>query len=122
MSFLSFSSLGEATIFPVLISSFRASKFSCSFLLSSSGTNGPKHWSTSIRYYSFSNNTCRVNRGSEILTSLSAGTLWESVAKEVGNTLGMDSRILRAQVSKEMDHLVSSWIASNVGPKLLIKL
>ncbi|KAK4258269.1 hypothetical protein QN277_007736 [Acacia crassicarpa] len=63
-----------------------------------------------------------VNRGSELLTSLSAGTPWESVAKEVGNTLGMDSRILRAQVSKEMDHLVdviSSWIASNAGPKLL---
>ncbi|GAU40612.1 hypothetical protein TSUD_189890 [Trifolium subterraneum] len=64
-----------------------------------------------------------VNRGSELLSNLTVGTPWESVAKEVGNTLGMDStNILRSQVSKEMDVLVdviSSWIASNVGPKLL---
>ncbi|KAK2354554.1 initiation factor 4F subunit [Trifolium repens] len=64
-----------------------------------------------------------VNRGSELLSNLTVGTPWESVAKEVGNTLGMDStNILRGQVSKEMDVLVdviSSWIASNVGPKLL---
>ncbi|WJX87600.1 hypothetical protein P8452_69771 [Trifolium repens] len=64
-----------------------------------------------------------VNRGSALLSNLTVGTPWESVAKEVGNTLGMDStNILRGQVSKEMDVLVdviSSWIASNVGPKLL---
>ncbi|XP_027345612.1 uncharacterized protein LOC113857687 isoform X2 [Abrus precatorius] len=63
-----------------------------------------------------------VNRGSELLSNLTIGTPWETVAKEVGNTLGMDSRVLRAQVSKEMDHLVdviASWIASNAGPKLL---
>ena len=63
-----------------------------------------------------------VNRGSELLTSLSAGTPWETVAKEVGNTFGMDSGILRAQVSKEMDQLVdviSSWIDFNAGNKLL---
>lgn len=64
-----------------------------------------------------------VNRGSELLSNLTVGTPWETVAKEVGNTLGMDStNILRAQVSKEMDILVdviSSWIASNVGPKIL---
>ncbi|CAL5197309.1 unnamed protein product [Lathyrus oleraceus] len=64
-----------------------------------------------------------VNRGSELLSNLTLGTPWETVAKEVGNTLGMDStNILRAQVSKEMDILVdviSSWIASNAGPKFL---
>ncbi|KAL5063473.1 hypothetical protein RYX36_025210 [Vicia faba] len=64
-----------------------------------------------------------VNRGSELLSNLTLGTPWETVAKEVGNTLGIDStNILRAQVSKEMDVLVdviSSWIASNAGPKLL---
>nr|AFK40592.1 unknown [Medicago truncatula] len=48
-----------------------------------------------------------VNRGSELLSNLTVGTPWETVAKEVGNTLGMDStNILRAQVSKEMDILV----------------
>lgn len=63
-----------------------------------------------------------VNRGSELLSNLTIGTPLETVAKEVGNTLGMDSRVLRTQVSKEMDLLVdviSSWIASNAGPKLL---
>ncbi|CAI8608676.1 unnamed protein product [Vicia faba] len=64
-----------------------------------------------------------VNRGSELLSNLTLGTPWETVAKEVGNTLGIDStNMLRAQVSKEMDVLVdviSSWIASNAGPKLL---
>ncbi|CAK7335984.1 unnamed protein product [Dovyalis caffra] len=63
-----------------------------------------------------------VNRGSEIFANLTVGTPWETVAKEVGNTLGGDSRILRAQASKDVDHLVNviiSWMASNSGPKLL---
>ncbi|KAK7262729.1 hypothetical protein RJT34_30309 [Clitoria ternatea] len=63
-----------------------------------------------------------VNRGSELLSNLTVGTPWETVAKEVGNTLGMDSRVLRAEVSKDMDMLVdviASWLASNAGPKLL---
>lgn len=63
-----------------------------------------------------------VNRGSELLTNLAVGTPWETVAKEVGNTLGVDPRILRADISKDVDLLVdviTSWIASNSGPKLL---
>ncbi|KAL3752000.1 hypothetical protein ACJRO7_012769 [Eucalyptus globulus] len=65
-----------------------------------------------------------VNRGSEFLTNLTVGTPWETVAKEMGNTLGVDprSKILRAQISKDVDVLVdvvTSWIASNTGPKLL---
>ncbi|KAE9597939.1 hypothetical protein Lal_00029585 [Lupinus albus] len=63
-----------------------------------------------------------VNRGSELLSNLTIGTPWETVAKEVGNTLGMDSRVLNAEVSKDIHLLVdviSSWIASNLGPKLL---
>ncbi|XP_014505831.1 uncharacterized protein LOC106765658 [Vigna radiata var. radiata] len=63
-----------------------------------------------------------VNRGSELLSNLAVGTPWETVAKEVGNSLGMDSRVLRAEVSKDMDMLVdviATWIASNAGPKLL---
>jgi hypothetical protein len=63
-----------------------------------------------------------VNRGSELLTNLTVGTPWESVAKEVGNTFGGDSRILRAEVSKDVDLLVdviASWMATNTGPKLL---
>ncbi|EXC32358.1 hypothetical protein L484_004700 [Morus notabilis] len=63
-----------------------------------------------------------VNRGSEFLANLSVGTPWETVAKEVGNTLGTDSRILRAEISKDIDLLVdviASWMASNTGQKFL---
>ncbi|GKV35082.1 hypothetical protein SLEP1_g43395 [Rubroshorea leprosula] len=63
-----------------------------------------------------------VNRGNELLTNLTAGTPWESVAKEVSNTMGIDSRVLGADTSKDIDLLVdivTSWMASNSGPKLL---
>ncbi|KAF3486495.1 hypothetical protein F2Q69_00055966 [Brassica cretica] len=63
-----------------------------------------------------------VNRGSEFLANMAVGTPWESVAKEVGGTLGMDSKILRAYTSKDLAQLVdaiTSWMASNMGPKLL---
>ncbi|KAJ6428520.1 hypothetical protein OIU84_023858 [Salix udensis] len=63
-----------------------------------------------------------VNQGSELFANLTAGTPWEKVAKEVGSSLGADSRILRAQESKDLDHLVDviiSWTASNSGPRLL---
>lgn len=63
-----------------------------------------------------------VNRGGELLANLTAGTPWESVAKEVGNTFGVDSKILRTDISKDVDQLVdvvTSWMASNTGPKLL---
>lgn len=63
-----------------------------------------------------------VNRGSELLANLTVGTPWETVAKEVGNTFGADTRILRAEASKDINQLVdviTSWMASNTGPKLL---
>ncbi|GMI67561.1 hypothetical protein like AT5G47860 [Hibiscus trionum] len=63
-----------------------------------------------------------VNRGSELLANLSAGTPWEAVAKEVSNTLGVDAPVLRAQISKDVDNLVdviTSWMASNSGAKYL---
>ncbi|OVA17316.1 Protein of unknown function DUF1350 [Macleaya cordata] len=63
-----------------------------------------------------------VNRGGELLANLTVGTPWETVGREVGNTLGVDSSILGAQVSKDVDLLVdvmTSWIASNSGPRLL---
>lgn len=63
-----------------------------------------------------------VNRGGELLANLTVGTPWESVAKEVGNTFGVDSKILRTDISKDVDQLVdvvTSWMASNTGPKLL---
>ena len=65
-----------------------------------------------------------VNRGSELFANLTAGTPWETVAKEVGSTFSGDSRsgFVRALVSKELDLLVDvifSWMASNTGPKLL---
>ncbi|KAL6968747.1 hypothetical protein U1Q18_034540 [Sarracenia purpurea var. burkii] len=63
-----------------------------------------------------------VNMGGEFLANLTAGTPWETVAKEMSNTLGVDSRILRAEISKDIDLLVdviTSWMASNAGPKLL---
>ncbi|XP_012088659.1 uncharacterized protein LOC105647254 isoform X1 [Jatropha curcas] len=63
-----------------------------------------------------------VNRGSEFLANMTVGTPWETVAKEVGNTLGVDSKILRAEISKDIDLLVdviTTWMSSNTGPKLL---
>ncbi|KFK32166.1 hypothetical protein AALP_AA6G206200 [Arabis alpina] len=63
-----------------------------------------------------------VNRGSEFLANIAVGTPWESVAKEVGSSLGKDSKILRAEMSKDLILLVdavTSWMASNMGPKLL---
>ncbi|XP_010249395.1 PREDICTED: uncharacterized protein LOC104591937 [Nelumbo nucifera] len=63
-----------------------------------------------------------VNRGGEFLANLTAGTAWEMVAKEVGNTLGVDSTTLRAEISKDIDLLVdviTSWMVSNSGRRLL---
>ncbi|KAB1998311.1 hypothetical protein ES319_D12G080200v1 [Gossypium barbadense] len=63
-----------------------------------------------------------VNRGSEFLANLSVGTPWETVAKEVSNTLGVDSPVVRAEISKDVNTLVDviiSWMASNSGAKLL---
>ncbi|CAM8956860.1 unnamed protein product [Rhodiola kirilowii] len=64
-----------------------------------------------------------VNRGSELLANMTAGTPWEAVAKEVGNTLGVDSKILGTDnTTKDLESLVDviiSWMASNSGPKLL---
>ncbi|XVF58624.1 hypothetical protein PTKIN_Ptkin07bG0081400 [Pterospermum kingtungense] len=63
-----------------------------------------------------------VNRGSEFLANLSVGTPWETVAKEVNSTLGIDSNVLRAEISKDINILVdviTSWMASNSGAKVL---
>lgn len=64
-----------------------------------------------------------VNRGGELFANLTAGTPWETVAKEVGNTIGAaDSGILRARISKDIDELVDvivSWMSSNSGPRFL---
>lgn len=63
-----------------------------------------------------------VNRGGELLTNLTVGTPWETIGKEVGSTLGADSRDLRAQVTKDVNLLVdviASWMLKNSGPKLL---
>lgn len=64
-----------------------------------------------------------VNRGSEFLTNMTAGTPWEAMAKEVTNTLGVDSPILGTEnTTKNLELLVdviTSWMANNSGPKLL---
>jgi hypothetical protein len=63
-----------------------------------------------------------VNRGGELLSNLTTGTPWEAVAKEVSSTLGTDSGILRAQISKDVNTLVDaiiSWMSSNSGSRLL---
>ncbi|CAD5177983.1 unnamed protein product [Musa acuminata subsp. malaccensis] len=63
-----------------------------------------------------------VNRGGEILSNLTVGTPWEAVAREVSNTLGTDSGIVRAQISKDIDALVdlmTSWMDSNSDPRLI---
>ncbi|GAB2261672.1 hypothetical protein Droror1_Dr00002669 [Drosera rotundifolia] len=68
--------------------------------------------------------TDAVNRGGELLANLTAGTPWESVARDVGSTLGVESRILGNQnFLKDLDNLVDvicAWIASNnTGSKQL---
>ncbi|XP_024993434.1 uncharacterized protein LOC112527199 [Cynara cardunculus var. scolymus] len=63
-----------------------------------------------------------VNRGGEIWANLTAGTPFETVAKEVSNSLGVDSPTLRADMSKDLDLLVdiiTSWMITNAGTKLL---
>lgn len=64
-----------------------------------------------------------TNAGEQILANLTAGTPWESIAKEVGSALGrVDSNVVDAQESKHLDLLVcetTSWMASNFGPRLL---
>lgn len=63
--------------------------------------------------------TDAMNMGGELFTNLASGTPWESVAKEVGSSLGMDSGM--AQISKGVDDLVNviaSWMISNSGPYL----
>lgn len=63
-----------------------------------------------------------MNRGSELLENLTAGTPWESVAKEVTNTFGPDSRIMRSKISNEVEMLIdviTSWMASNSNPRTL---
>ncbi|GLT46957.1 hypothetical protein SLA2020_206820 [Shorea laevis] len=62
-----------------------------------------------------------VNSGSEFLTNLTVGTPLETFAKEVSNSIGVDSKIVRANISKDINQLVdvvTSWMASNSGPKL----
>ncbi|GAB4854247.1 hypothetical protein Ancab_022834 [Ancistrocladus abbreviatus] len=63
-----------------------------------------------------------VNRGGELLANLTVGTPWETVARDVGTTLGVDSRILSSNNVKELNHLVdviTSWMSSYVGSKQL---
>ncbi|WOG88664.1 hypothetical protein DCAR_0207899 [Daucus carota subsp. sativus] len=63
-----------------------------------------------------------VNRGGEFLANLTAGTPWEPATKDVANALGVESTILRAGISKDLDMLVDviiSWINFNMGKKQL---
>ena len=63
-----------------------------------------------------------VNRGGELLSNLISGTPWEAVAKDFSTSLGMDSQILRAESSRDLDHLVDvvfSWMSSSNGTNLL---
>ncbi|CAH9112763.1 unnamed protein product [Cuscuta europaea] len=67
--------------------------------------------------------TNAVNKSGELLANLTAGTPWETLAKEVGNALASgDSNVLRPEIPKDLDMLIDalvSWMASNSGPKLL---
>ncbi|KAI3698595.1 hypothetical protein L2E82_42252 [Cichorium intybus] len=63
-----------------------------------------------------------VNRGGELFANLTAGTPWETVAKEVGNSFGVDSPTIRANNSKELELLadtITDWMIKNAGTKLL---
>ncbi|KAF9610716.1 hypothetical protein IFM89_024566 [Coptis chinensis] len=55
-----------------------------------------------------------VNRGSELLVNLTVGTPWETVAREVNSTLGVD---IKSQISKDVD--LASWMTSTMGSMLL---
>ncbi|KAI5679473.1 hypothetical protein M9H77_10423 [Catharanthus roseus] len=65
-----------------------------------------------------------VNRGGEFLATLTSGTPWETVAKEVSSTLGArpEPNILRADVTKDINLLVNvimTWLMANTGPRVL---
>lgn len=59
-----------------------------------------------------------VNRGSELLTNLTVGTPWETVAKEVGSSLGGNSTSSAKDIDLLVDVIVS-WMTSCSGPKVL---
>ncbi|KAL2944529.1 Carbamoyl-phosphate synthase large chain [Bienertia sinuspersici] len=66
--------------------------------------------------------TDAVNRGGELISNLISGTPWEAVAKDVSTSLGMESQILRAESSRDLEHLVDvvcSWMSSSIGTNLL---
>ncbi|KAH9328915.1 hypothetical protein KI387_001023, partial [Taxus chinensis] len=61
-----------------------------------------------------------VTRGGEILANLAAGTPWESVAKEVNTSLGVDMG-LRKQILQDIDQLVdeiTTWMMSSSQKRL----
>jgi len=50
----------------------------------------------------------------DLYVNLASGTPWETVARDVSSTLGIDSRFVRVETSKDLDHLVdviSSWMS-----------
>ncbi|XP_024536427.1 uncharacterized protein LOC9645252 [Selaginella moellendorffii] len=60
-----------------------------------------------------------VTRGSDLLASLAAGTLFEGVAKEVGQTFGSDpaSQRLRQQLLEDIENLVeeiAAWMLLSI--------
>lgn len=60
-----------------------------------------------------------VNQGGELLANLTAGTPFETVAKEVGSSFGADSGVIRANNAKNVDLLadeIATWMASNSAP------
>lgn len=59
-----------------------------------------------------------VTRGGEILANLATGTPWETVAKDVGISIGTDTRArsLREQIIQDIDKLVDEitiWVISS---------
>ena len=61
-----------------------------------------------------------VSRGSEILASLAAGTPWETVAKDVGQSFTGDVTAsgLRQQIIEDIETLVdevASWMKACIG-------
>ncbi|CAI9093072.1 OLC1v1028479C1 [Oldenlandia corymbosa var. corymbosa] len=63
-----------------------------------------------------------VNRSGELLASLTAGTPWESFAKDFSTTIGLESINIRADISKDVDLLVNvimSWMRGNTNLRAL---
>ncbi|KAL5697968.1 hypothetical protein ACHQM5_029061 [Ranunculus cassubicifolius] len=60
-----------------------------------------------------------VNRGSELFANLTVGTPWETVAREVNSSLGVDGKPKMAKDVELLVDAITSWMTASSGSKLL---